>query len=120
MHLHWARLCDRIEMFSRWAVLNDSNDLEVKHLPNIKSAEKRTRVIAKKTVENRVIKSSLKTALKKFNAAVEAGDAAAAAELYSPTVAKVDSSCSKGILHKNKANRTKAQLSKRLGTVSSK
>ena len=81
-------------------------------MPNIKSAKKRVKVIDKKTAINRSNKSALKTQLKKFDAAVEAGNADAA--LYNETASAVDSSVGKGIIHKNKANRTKAQLAKKL------
>ena len=45
-------------------------------MPNIKSAKKRVLVIEKKTMENRMIMSSVKTAIKKYNAAIAAGDVA--------------------------------------------
>ena len=79
-------------------------------MPNIKSAKKRVKVIEKKTEQNRIIKSALKTQLKKFDA-VE-GESVQA--VYVDTVSAVDSAASKGIIHKNKANRTKAQLAKKL------
>ena len=43
-------------------------------MPNIKSAKKRVLVTEKKTLENKAIKSALKTQIKKFLAAVNAGD----------------------------------------------
>lgn len=79
-------------------------------MPNIKSAKKRVKVIDKKTMRNKMIKSALKTQLKKFNAA-EADEAQA---VFVDTVSAVDSAAAKGIIHKNKANRVKAQLAKRL------
>ncbi len=86
-------------------------------MANIKSSKKRVLVAQERTERNRAVKSSLKTELKKFEAAVEAGDAEATKELYPSTVAKVDASCTKGIMHKNKANRTKARLAKKLSSV---
>lgn len=80
-------------------------------MPNIKSAKKRVKVIDKKTAQNRMLKSALKTQLKKFDAAVAAGEGQA---VYGETVSKVDASASKGIIHKNKANRAKAQLARKL------
>lgn len=85
-------------------------------MPNIKSAKKRVKVIDTKTLQNKMIKSALKTELKKFDAAVEAKDDNAQA-LYSKAVSAVDMAAAKGTMHKNKANRTKAQLAKKISTV---
>ena len=84
----------------------------VKNVPNIKSAKKRVKVINKKTAENRVVKSALKTQLKKFDAAVAEGSVTE--DLFKETVAKVDGAASKGVIHKNKANHKKAQLAKKM------
>ena len=85
-------------------------------MPNIKSAKKRVKVIAKKTLHNKMIKSALKTDLKKFDAAV-AEDAANKEELFKIAVGAVDKAALKGTIHKNKANRTKAQLAKKLNST---
>ncbi len=84
-------------------------------MPNIKSAKKRVKVIATKTMRNKMIKSALKTDLKKFDAAVVAG-ADDKQQLYTKAVSAVDKAAIKGIMHKNKANRTKAQLAKKLSS----
>ncbi|MBC5647267.1 30S ribosomal protein S20 [Christensenella tenuis] len=84
-------------------------------MPNIKSAKKRVKVIAKKTLQNKMIKSALKTDLKKFDVAVSANDANIG-ELYKDAVSAVDKAALKGTIHKNKANRTKAQLAKKLNS----
>lgn len=89
----------------------------VNSLANIKSAKKRIKVIEKKTARNRMLKSALRTSLKKFNDAVDSNDAAKAQELYPLTVKRVDMACSKGLIHKNKANRTKSQLAGKLNTL---
>ena len=85
----------------------------VNELPNIKSAKKRVKVIATKTLRNKMIKSALKTDLKKFDAAAQSADANAS-ELYTKAVSAVDKAALKGSIHKNKANRMKAQLAKKL------
>lgn len=82
-------------------------------MPNIKSAKKRVRVTAKKTLQNKMIKSALKTDIKKFNAAAQT-DAANKEELFRIAVGAVDKAALKGTIPKNKANRTKSQLAKRL------
>ena len=82
-------------------------------MPNIKSAKKRVKVIAVKTARNKAYNSSLKTAVKKANAAVEAG-AADAEVAVKAAVKKIDQACAKGILHKNTASRKKSALVKSL------
>lgn len=79
-------------------------------MPNIKSAKKRVKVIAKKTARNKAVKSALKTQLKKFDVAEGEG----VQSVYAETVSAVDKAAAKGIIHKNKANHAKAQLAKKL------
>ena len=86
-------------------------------MPNIKSAKKRVLVTEKKTKENKMIKSALKTSIKKFLAAVDAGDKEAANALYPETVSAIDSAASKGILHKNNAANKKAKKAKKLASI---
>ena len=85
-------------------------------MPNIKSAIKRVSVIEKKTLQNNMIKSAYKTAIKAFDAAVEAGDKAKAEETYKFAVKKVDQACTKGVIKANTASRKKSSLSKKLNT----
>ena len=82
-------------------------------MPNIKSAKKRVKVIATKTARNKAIKSDLKTALKKADAAV-AQNADNKVEVVRTAIKKVDMAASKGIMHKNKAARKKSQLALKL------
>ena len=79
-------------------------------MPNIKSAKKRVLVIEKKTMENRMAKSEIKTAIKKFEAAVEAKNVDEAKVLFNAAVKKLDQSVGQGILHKNNAARKKSAL----------
>ncbi|MBR5379488.1 MAG: 30S ribosomal protein S20 [Clostridia bacterium] len=81
-------------------------------MPNIKSAIKRVKVSEKKNLRNRMIKSSMKTSVKKFDTAIAEGSADAA--LLSATQGAVDRAASKGVIHKNAANRKKARMAKRL------
>lgn len=83
-------------------------------MPNIKSAKKRVKVIEKKTLRNKAIKSDLKTALKKADAAV-ANNAADKEQVVKAAISKVDKAVTKGIIHKNNAARKKSQLAKKLG-----
>jgi len=78
-------------------------------MPNIKSAKKRVKVIATKTLQNKMFKSQLKTTVKKFLAAVESGNKAEAQAAYVEAVKKVDQAVAKGLLHKNNAAHKKSE-----------
>jgi small subunit ribosomal protein S20 len=82
-------------------------------LPNIKSAIKRVKVSEKKNLRNRIVKSKVKTAIKKFDAELAENPANAGA-LYSATTSAIDKAAAKGIVHRNTANRKKARLAKRM------
>ena len=86
-------------------------------MPNIKSAKKRVKVIEAKTLQNKMFKTALKTDMKKYEAAVVAGDKALAQETYKQAVKKIDQAASKGILHKNNAARKKSALVTRFNKV---
>ena len=86
-------------------------------MPNIKSAKKRVLVIEKKTLINQQHKTALKTAIKKFETAVEAGKADEAKVLFNDAVKKLDQGVNQGILHKNKAARKKSQLALKLAKL---
>ncbi len=86
-------------------------------MPNIKSAKKRVKVIATKTLRNQMIKTNVKTLIKKFNSAVEAGDKAAATEAYRLAVKRIDQAVAKGIYKKNTASRKKSQLTIKFNTI---
>jgi len=80
---------------------------------NIKSQIKRNRQNEKARMRNKAVKSSLKTAIRKFHAAVEAGDTAAAEALMRDASRKLDKAVSKGVIHKNQAANRKSAISKR-------
>jgi small subunit ribosomal protein S20 len=86
-------------------------------MPNIKSAIKRVNVIEKKTLRNNMIKSGYKSAVKKFEQAVEAGNVEEATTLFSQATKKIDQACSKGVIVKNTAARKKSNLAKKLNTI---
>ncbi|HMF91925.1 MAG TPA: 30S ribosomal protein S20 [Candidatus Angelobacter sp.] len=81
------------------------------------SALKRARQTTKRTVENRANTSQLRTALRKFRAALTAGDKAKAKNAFGETVSKIDQAVRKGVIHKNTAGRYKSRLSARLAAV---
>ena len=86
-------------------------------MPNIKSAKKRVLVIQKKTLINQMHKTALKTAIKKFEAAVEAKNVDEAKALFNEAGKKLDQSVKQGILHKNNAARKKSQLALKLAKI---
>ena len=88
--------------------------MEVKELPNIQSAKKRVKVIKSKTLQNQMLKSALKTYIKKFDSVVVSGNKADAEAAFRLAVKKIDQACAKGILKKNTASRKKAQLAMKL------
>ena len=90
---------------------------EEKFMPNIKSAKKRVKVTETKTVQNKMFRSQMKTDIKKYQAAVAAGDMAAAQELYKAAVKKIDIAASKGIIHKNCAAHKKSAFTQALNSL---
>lgn len=81
-------------------------------MANIKSAKKRILVTAKKTMRNKMIKSGVKTAIKKVLVAVKADNKEEAKVALKNAIQAIDKACSKGIFHKNNASRKKSRLSK--------
>ncbi len=86
-------------------------------MPNIKSAKKRVKVTAAKTMQNKMFRTQLKTVMKKYENAVAAGDVALAQETYKAAVKKIDSAVNRGILHKNAAARHKSRFTKKLNAL---
>ncbi len=79
-------------------------------MANIKSAKKRIKVTETKTLRNKMIRSKVKTAIKKFDAAVEAKDKDLAAACLKAATVEIDKACSKGVYHKNTASRKISRL----------
>ena len=86
-------------------------------MPNIKSAKKRVKVTEAKTLQNKMFKTRLKTAMKKYAAAVQSGDKAAAEAAYKQAVKMVDRAACRGTVHKNVATRKKSQFTKALNNM---
>lgn len=82
-------------------------------MPNIKSAEKRVDVIRKRTARNTALKSSLRTAIRKFDESLKGGPAEDSKTKLHSAVVALDKAVTKGILHKNTAARKKSRLTKR-------
>ncbi len=86
-------------------------------MPNIKSAEKRVSVSATKKLQNQKIRSQMNTAIKKFNAAISDGNIELAKSLLPIASSKIDNAATKNVIHKNAANRKKAQIAKTLSQL---
>lgn len=82
-------------------------------MPNIESAIKRVRTNENANALNSSQLSAMRTAVKKFEQAVEAG-ADNVADLHQAAVKAIDMAETKGLVHKNKANRDKSRLSKKI------
>ena len=80
-------------------------------MANIKSAKKRVLVNQTKALRNKMIKSGVKTAVKKVDAAIAAGDKEAAMAALLSATSIIDKATSKGVYHKNNAARKVARLS---------
>lgn len=79
-------------------------------MANIKSAKKRITVIETKTLRNKMIKSRVKTYVKKVDAAIAANDKEAAQAALNAAIAEISKAASKGIFHKNTASRKISRL----------
>lgn len=87
-------------------------------MPNIKSAIKRVNIIKKKTLNNNMIKSEYKTAIKRFEESLNEKNVEESTKLFSFATKKIDMACTKGVLVKNTAARKKSNLAKKLNALS--
>ena len=83
-------------------------------MPNIKSAKKRVTVIARRKDENKYVKATLATMVKKFRAAVNAGELDSAEKMLPELTAYIYSAQTKGVIHKNTAARKVGRLNSML------
>ena len=88
-------------------------------MANIKSQIKRIKTNEKARLRNKSVKSSLKTAVRKYREAADAGDAAAATTLMRDASRALDKAASKGVIHANQAANRKSALDKRVHALSS-
>ena len=85
-------------------------------MANIKSQIKRNRTNEKARMRNKAVKSSLKTAVRKFREAAEAGSADAVA-LGRDANRALDKAASKGVIHANQAANRKSSINKRAAAI---
>ena len=86
-------------------------------MANIKSQIKRNKQNEKRHERNKAVKSSLKTAVRKFREAAEAGDKDKAVELGRDAARKLDQAVSKGVIHKNQAANRKSAIAKKAASL---
>ena len=86
-------------------------------MANIKSAKKRILVNQTKYERNKSVKSAVKTAVKKVEAAVAAKDKDAAKEALTAATKAIEMAGSKGIYHKNNVARKVSRLTKLVNTI---
>jgi small subunit ribosomal protein S20 len=84
---------------------------------NIKSQIKRNRQNEAAHERNKAVKSALKTAVRKFHEAAEAGNADEAKALAAEAGRKLDKAASKGVIHKNQAANRKSSVAKRAASL---
>ncbi|MBX5436368.1 MAG: 30S ribosomal protein S20 [Alicyclobacillaceae bacterium] len=82
-------------------------------MPNIQSAKKRVRITRRRSLRNASLKSALRTTLKKFDAALASRDVEQARLALRIATRALDKAVTKGIIHRNKANRKKSRLTRR-------
>jgi small subunit ribosomal protein S20 len=87
---------------------------------NIKSQIKRNKQNEKARLRNKSVKSSLKTAVRKFREAAEQGDAAQAVTLQRAAARQLDKAVSKGVIHKNQAANRKSAIAKQASALAAK
>lgn len=86
-------------------------------MANIKSSKKRILVNDAKAVRNKGIKSKVKTAVKKLETAITAGDKVLATEALTNAIVEIDKATSKGIYHKNTSSRKVSRLTKAVNKI---
>lgn len=86
-------------------------------MANIKQQRKRNLQNEKRHQRNKAVKSSLKTAVRRFREAAGAGDTERAAERQRHAARQLDKAVSKGVIHKNQAANRKSKMARRLEKV---
>ncbi|MCU1593086.1 MAG: ribosomal protein [Frankiales bacterium] len=89
-------------------------------MANIKSQIKRIKTNEKARLRNKSVKSSLKTAVRKFREAADSGDAAAATAAMTTASRQLDKAASKGVIHANQAANRKSAMAKKAAALAAK
>ena len=86
-------------------------------MANIKSQIKRVKTNEKRRLRNKSVKSAVRTAVRQFREAAEAGDTEKATQLQRTAARALDKAASKGVIHKNQAANRKSAITKKLSTL---
>ena len=86
-------------------------------MANIKSQIKRNKQNEKAHERNKAVKSGLKTSVRKFREAADAGDKDTAVEAVRAAARQLDKAASKGVIHKNQAANRKSAIAKRAASL---
>jgi small subunit ribosomal protein S20 len=86
-------------------------------MANVANAKKKIKQIRKKTLNNMQLKSTVKNAIKNTDKAVLAGDKEAAERYLKAAIKSLDNAKSKGLIHKNKVDREKSRLTKKVNSM---
>ncbi|MDQ1621259.1 MAG: small subunit ribosomal protein [Actinomycetota bacterium] len=86
-------------------------------MANIKSQLKRIKTNEKARQRNKAVKSSLKTSIRRFRTAADAGDNAAAIEALQVASRQLDKAASKGVIHANQAANKKSAMARRAASL---
>jgi len=87
-------------------------------MANSKSAEKRIRQNLRDRERNRYHRSRMRTAIKTLRHHIAVGDAGSAQSVLKDTLSLIDSTVSKGVIHRNAAARTKSRLTRAVSAMS--
>ena len=86
-------------------------------MANVKNAVKKIKQINKTTLANQQLKSTVKNAIKNTDKAILAGNKEEAEKQLKLTIKSLDNAKVKGLVHKNKVNREKSRLTKKVNTM---
>ena len=89
-------------------------------MANVKNAKKKIKQINKTTLAHTMLKSTVKNSIKNTDKAVAAGDKEAANKYLKAAIKSLDNAKSKGLVHKNKVDRVKSRLSKKVNAMENK
>jgi small subunit ribosomal protein S20 len=84
---------------------------------NIKSQIKRVKTNEKRRLRNKSVKSSVRTAIRRFREAVEAGDQEQIIERQRYASRALDKATSKGVIHRNQAANKKSAMARRVNSL---
>ena len=86
-------------------------------MANVKNAKKKIKQINKVTLANQQLKSTVKNAIKEADKAVAAGNKERAEDRLKLAIKSLDNAKVKGLVHKNKVDREKSRLTKKVNTM---